>query len=146
MSDDTDDSTTADDSEEDGETEDGEETTEQDPVVDTDGERFTTNNDEQWIQARCMLIPAGTKILIDNRDAVVSVCHLDAGEADFQALKTMMRSMANGVYFNYKFENRLIEDLLELRDHLYQKNPGDDDRYDDHRNGVGHGLSDLGLE
>ncbi len=78
--------------------------------------RFRANNDEQWVTARCMLIPAGTKILIDNRDAVVSVCHLDAGEPDYQALKTMMLSMASGVYFNYKFEDRLIEDLLALRE------------------------------
>jgi AraC-like DNA-binding protein len=78
--------------------------------------RFRANNNEQWVNARCMLIPAGTKILIDNRDAVVSVCHLDAGEADFQAIKSMMLSMTNGVYFNYKFEDRLIEDLLDLRE------------------------------
>jgi AraC-like DNA-binding protein len=78
--------------------------------------RFRANNDQQWVQARCMLVPAGTKILVDNTDAVVSVCHLDAGEADFQALKTMMLSMTNGVYYHYKFEDRLIEDLLELRE------------------------------
>jgi AraC-like DNA-binding protein len=78
--------------------------------------RFRANNDDHWASAKSMLIPAGTKIMIDNKDAVLSVCYLDACQPDFQAIKSFMQSINSGVYFNYKYEESFIASLLQLRD------------------------------
>lgn len=78
--------------------------------------RFRANDEEKWVAAKSLLITAGTKILIDNKDAVLSICHLDACEPDFVALKRFMQSVNSRVYYNYKHEQQLIDELLKLRD------------------------------
>ncbi len=78
--------------------------------------KFRVSSSNQWVTAKSLLISAGTKISIDNKDAIISVCYLDPSQADYQAIKINMRSVNNGVYYNYQYENQLISDLTMLRD------------------------------
>jgi transcriptional regulator GlxA family with amidase domain len=78
--------------------------------------RFRTPCDEHWIGARSVLIPAGSRISIDNREAVLAACYLDAGAADLQWLRRQMRSTHRGIFHQHRHEDQLIEDLRQLRD------------------------------
>jgi AraC-like DNA-binding protein len=78
--------------------------------------RIKAAGSAEWIQARSFLIRAGTKIIVDNRSAVIATVHLDAAKPDFDVLKSLMLSVTDTVYFNHKFEDIVIEDLLALRD------------------------------
>lgn len=78
--------------------------------------RFRTPCDERWIGARSVLIPAGSRLSIDNREAVLAACYLDAGTADLQLLRRQMRSIHRGVFHHHRHEGQLIEDLRQLRD------------------------------
>jgi AraC-like DNA-binding protein len=78
--------------------------------------RFRTNSQQDWVSARTLLIPAGSKINIDNKHAVLSVCYLDASRPDFVALKGMMDSITYGIYHGHRQEPAVIGELLQIRD------------------------------
>lgn len=78
--------------------------------------RFQANGHENWISAKSLLIPAGSKITIDNRDAVSSAFYLDAAKPDFAALKGMMQPTPSGIYCHHSHQDHLIQNLIELRD------------------------------
>lgn len=78
--------------------------------------RFRTNNHQQWLPAKTLLVPAGSKINIDNKNAVLSACYLDAAKADFVALKGLMRSANYGIFHNHAYEAQLIEHMTRIRD------------------------------
>lgn len=78
--------------------------------------RFRLEGENHWTVARSILIPAGSKISIDNRDAVLSVCYLDAAKPDFILLRRCMQGVTQGVYFNHNCEDKLIGELLDLRE------------------------------
>lgn len=78
--------------------------------------RFRTNNHQEWVPAKTVLIPAGSKINIDNKNAILSACYLDAARPDFIALKGLMRSADYGLFHGHAQESRLIEQMLQVRD------------------------------
>lgn len=78
--------------------------------------RFQVPGDERWITAKSILIPAGTRISIENQGGVMSACYLDATKPDFQVLKRRMASITAGVYYNLVDEMRLADSLVRLRD------------------------------
>ncbi len=78
--------------------------------------RFQTADDSRWISVRSMLIPAGARISIDNREAVISSCYLDAAQPDFLTLKRQMRAAHGGVYYHHADEQGLVQNLLSLRE------------------------------
>lgn len=78
--------------------------------------RFQVRGDGRWIDARSVLIPAGTRISIENQGGVMSACYLDAAKLDFQVLKRRMRSITAGVYHNLAEERQLAASLIQLRD------------------------------
>lgn len=78
--------------------------------------RFRTVDDEPWSSARSILIRAGSRIAIDNRDAVIAACYLDAGQNDYPLLKRQMGSARHGIYYRHGQEQALIDGLLELRE------------------------------
>ncbi|MEL7557969.1 AraC family transcriptional regulator [Stutzerimonas chloritidismutans] len=78
--------------------------------------RFRLPGDERWISAKSILIPAGTRVSLENQGGVMSACYLDATKPDFQVLKRRMVSMAEGVYYNLADESRLTSGLTQLRD------------------------------
>lgn len=77
--------------------------------------RFKVQDSEAWTSAKSLLVPAGSKISIDNKNAVVSVCFLDSAKPDFLAIKNLMRSSHCGIYFCHSQEQQLIEELIQLR-------------------------------
>lgn len=77
--------------------------------------RFRTCAGDPWSSARSILIRAGSRIAIDNRDAVIAACYLDAGQPDYLLLKRQMRSARHGLYYRHAHEQELIESLIELR-------------------------------
>lgn len=77
--------------------------------------RFRTSDGEPWSNARSILIRAGSRIAIDNRDAVIAACYLDAGQPDYLLLKRQMSSARHGLYYRHAHEQELIESLIELR-------------------------------
>lgn len=78
--------------------------------------KFQTADDSRWISVRSMLIPAGARISIDNREAVISSCYLDAAQPDFLTLKRQMRAAHGGVYYHHADEQSLVQSLLSLRE------------------------------
>lgn len=78
--------------------------------------KFQTADDSRWISVRSMLIPAGARISIDNRQAVISSCYLDAAQPDFLTLKRQMRAAHGGVYYHHTDEQSLVHHLLSLRE------------------------------
>lgn len=78
--------------------------------------KFQTADDSRWVSVKSMLIPAGARISIDNRNAVISSCYLDAAQPDFLTLKRQMRASHGGVYYHHADEQRLIDNLLNLRE------------------------------
>ncbi|WP_222911734.1 helix-turn-helix domain-containing protein [Pseudomonas sp. DNDY-54] len=78
--------------------------------------RFQVLGDNRWIGAKSLLIPAGSRISIENQGGVMSACYLDAGRSDFQLLKKKMESVAAGVYYNLEDEDQFAGDLVQLRD------------------------------
>lgn len=78
--------------------------------------RFQVPGESRWISAKSLLIPAGTRISIENQGGVMSACYLDAAKPDFQVLRKRMESAAAGVYYNLTDEGRLAESLIQLRD------------------------------
>ncbi len=78
--------------------------------------KFRTSCDERWIGARSVLIPAGSRISIDNRQAVLAACYLDAGAADLRVLRRQMCSTHRGIFHQHRHEDQLIEGLRQLRE------------------------------
>lgn len=78
--------------------------------------RFKVTGDERWIPARSLLIPAGTRISIENQGGVISACYLDATKPDFNVLKRRTTSTTAGIYYNLVDEARLADSLVQLRD------------------------------
>ncbi|GAB3094631.1 hypothetical protein G8770_01515 [Aestuariicella hydrocarbonica] len=78
--------------------------------------RFRTHSQEHWVPAKSLLVPAGTKINIDNKNAVLSVCYLDASSTDFTVVKNQMHAASGGVFHHHTDEAQLIATLLQLRD------------------------------
>lgn len=78
--------------------------------------KFRMPGEVRWISAKSILIPAGSRVAIDNQGAVISACYLDAAKPDFLLLKKQMRSISSGVYYSHAYEERLIKSLCELRD------------------------------
>lgn len=78
--------------------------------------RFRANGHEDWTCAKSLLIPAGSKITIDNRDAVSSAFYLDSAKPDFAALKTLMQPTPSGIYCHHSHEDHLIQSLIDLRE------------------------------
>jgi AraC-like DNA-binding protein len=78
--------------------------------------RFQVLGESRWIGAKSLLIPAGTRISIENQGGVMSACYLDAAKPDFHLLRRRMESAAAGVYYNLADEGRLVESLIQLRD------------------------------
>ncbi len=78
--------------------------------------RFRANDNEQWVISKSLLVPAGSKILIDNRNAVLAAFYLDACKPDFMVMKSLMRAKQSGIYCDYLHESAMIETLLELRE------------------------------
>ena len=78
--------------------------------------RFQVPGDDHWTRAKSILIPAGTRISIENQGGVISACYLDATKPDFQVLRRRMASITSGVYYNLMDESRFAENLVRLRD------------------------------
>lgn len=78
--------------------------------------RFRVPSEGHWISTRSILIPAGSRIGIENQGAVISACYLDAAKPDFLLLKRKMESVSGGVYYNLACERRLTDSLIKLRD------------------------------
>ena len=78
--------------------------------------KFRVSSAEPWCSTKSILIPAGSRISIDNQGAVLAACYLDAAKADFPLLKRQMESVSGGVYFNLSGERQLTESLTQLRD------------------------------
>ena len=78
--------------------------------------RFQVPGDNHWTRAKSILIPAGTRISIENQGGVISACYLDATKPDFQVLRRRMASITSGVYYNLMDESRFAENLVRLRD------------------------------
>lgn len=78
--------------------------------------RFRVQNHDEWTATKSLLVPAGSKISIDNKNAVVSVCFLDSAKPDFIAIKSLMRSSNCGIYHDYALEEHLVEQLIQLRE------------------------------
>lgn len=77
--------------------------------------KFRVPSETHWITTKSILIPAGSRIAIDNQGAVMSACYLDAAKPDFLSLRRKMESVSGGVYYNLACENRLAESLIQLR-------------------------------
>lgn len=77
---------------------------------------FKTPDMNYWSEARSLLIPAGGKIIIDNREAVLCACYLDAGKADFVALKKQMQATSRGIHHRHAKESELIQGFTAIRD------------------------------
>lgn len=78
--------------------------------------KFRASSAQPWNSAKSLLIPAGSRISIDNQGAVLAACYLDAAKADFLLLKRKMESVSDGVYFNLPGERQLADSLIRLRD------------------------------
>lgn len=78
--------------------------------------KFRTTSAEPWSSARSLLIPAGSRISIDNQGAVLAACYLDAAKTDFLLLKRKMESVSGGLYYNLSCEAWLAQHLTRLRD------------------------------
>lgn len=78
--------------------------------------RFRANGHEEWTSSKSLLIPAGSNITIDNRDAISSAFYLDAGQPDFAAMKSLMQPTQSGIYCHHAHEQDLIERLIGLRE------------------------------
>ncbi|WP_439134396.1 helix-turn-helix domain-containing protein [Pseudomaricurvus sp.] len=78
--------------------------------------RFQANGHDEWITAKSILASAGTKITVDNRDAVSCVFYLDETKPDFAALKSLMQPTPSGLYCHHSHEESLAEQLRDLRD------------------------------
>ncbi len=77
---------------------------------------FKTPDMNYWSEARSLLIPAGGRIIIDNREAVLCACYLDAGKADFTALKRQMLATSRGIHYRHAEERELIQGFTAIRD------------------------------
>ncbi len=77
--------------------------------------RFQVPGDDHWTSAKSILIPAGTRISIENQGGVISACYLDATKPDLQVLRRRMASITSGVYYNLVDENLFAENLVRLR-------------------------------
>lgn len=77
--------------------------------------KFRGPGDARWISAKSLLIPAGSRISIDNQGAVMSACYLDAAKPDFLLLKRKMESVSGEVYYNLACESLLVGNLIQLR-------------------------------
>lgn len=78
--------------------------------------KFKLKSNADWITAKSVLVPAGCKLSIDNKDAVIAVCYLDSTKPDYIFLKKQMKSVCSGVYYNHKDEDKLCAEMLQLRD------------------------------
>ncbi len=78
--------------------------------------RFRTPGHEQWLSSASVLIPAGSRIAIDNRDAVLAACYLDAGRPDFAVLRRQMAATCQGIHYHHRQEHCLAQTLTGLRD------------------------------
>lgn len=78
--------------------------------------RFRSQGDHHWIGAKSVLIPAGSRISIENNGGVMSACYLDAATPDFQLLKKKMESVAAGIYYNLTNEDQMATGLSRLRE------------------------------
>lgn len=78
--------------------------------------RFRALGSERWEATRSLLIPAGSRISIDNQGAIFAACYLDAARPDFFLLKSRMRRVSGGIYHDISGESHLVSELLELRD------------------------------
>ncbi|MBB2495983.1 helix-turn-helix domain-containing protein [Aquipseudomonas ullengensis] len=78
--------------------------------------KFRVPGEAHWITTKSILIPAGSRIGIDNQGAVMAACYLDAAKPDFLLLRRKMESLSGGVYYNLACENRLTESLIQLRE------------------------------
>ena len=77
--------------------------------------KFKLKNNTDWITAKSVLVPAGCKLSIDNKDAVIAVCYLDSTKPDYTFLKKQMKSVCSGIYYNHKDEEKLCAEILQLR-------------------------------
>jgi AraC-like DNA-binding protein len=78
--------------------------------------RFRTPGYEQWLSSTSVLIPAGSRIAIDNRNAVLAACYLDAGRPDFALLRRQMAATRQGIHYHHRQADYLVEALTRLRD------------------------------
>ncbi|MDD0843499.1 AraC family transcriptional regulator [Pseudomonas sp. Gutcm_11s] len=78
--------------------------------------RFRTPGHEQWLASTNVLIPAGSRIAIDNRDAVLAACYLDAGRPDFALLRRQMAATCQGIHYHHRQGDYLTQELIRLRD------------------------------
>lgn len=78
--------------------------------------RFRTPGDELWLSSASVLIPAGSRIAIDNRDAVLAACYLDAARPDFAVLRRQMAATCLGIHYHHRQARYLVETLTNLRD------------------------------
>jgi AraC-like DNA-binding protein len=86
-------------------------------LVCLDGEvKFRAPGHEQWLSSASVLIPAGSRIAIDNRDAVLASCYLDAGRPDFALLRRQMAATCQGIHYHHRQGDYLAQELTRLRD------------------------------
>lgn len=78
--------------------------------------RFRSNNHQEWVPAKSLLVPAGSKINIDNKHAVLSACYLDTAKADFIAVKGQMRAANYGIFHSHAQEAQVIAQMTQIRD------------------------------
>lgn len=78
--------------------------------------RFRAPGHDQWLSSTSVLIPAGSRIALDNRDAVLAACYLDAGRPDFALLRRQMAATRQGIHYHHRQGDYLVQTLTLLRD------------------------------
>lgn len=76
---------------------------------------FRAAGTRRWVSTRSLLIPAGSRISIDNQGAVFAACYLDAARGDCSVLRRRMNAMSDGIYHDICDESLLIAELTRLR-------------------------------
>ena len=87
---------------------------------------FKAEGMTHFIESRSLLLPAGLKVTIDTKDAIVANCNLDAVGADFFALSNLMEGSLGDVLYNLQGEQAYI-DLFQS---VYRSNMSSQDVYE----------------
>jgi len=91
-------------------------------VICLDGEIVTTRADGSQFSSRSFLLKAGTVSKVSNFDstsAILAIYYINAVSQDYPLLQSLMAGENEGIFYNLKHENQLIDTFLRLRDEMF---------------------------